>query len=211
MEDGVNPMEMLFELLRREGKAHYGDSAVTQFEHALQCAALAEQDRASPALITAALFHDIGHLINPGDRAAALRSRDGEHEITGAEHLAQWFGDDVILPVRLHVPAKRYLAAVDPAYAATLSPRSTFSLEWRGGPFSPEQVRRFAAAAGAGDAIRLRRWDEGAKRQGAPIRELEDFQPYVAASLIIEAMGDLSRALLRRDPQRSNGDKRPRN
>jgi phosphonate degradation associated HDIG domain protein len=211
MEEGMNPMEMLFELLRHEGEAHYGDSPVTQFEHAIQCATLAEQDRASPALITAALFHDIGHLVNPGDRAAALRSRDGEHEITGAEHLAQWLGDDVTLPVRLHVPAKRYLAAVDPAYTATLSPGSTLSLEWQGGPFSSEQVRRFAAAAGAADAIRLRRWDEGAKRQGVPIRELEDFQPYVAASLIIEAMADLTRALLLRDPQRGNGDKRPQN
>jgi gamma-butyrobetaine dioxygenase len=140
-----------------------------------------------------------------------LRSRDGEHEITGAEHLAQWFGEDVTLPVRLHVPAKRYLAAVDPAYAATLSPGSTLSLDWQGGPFSSEQVRRFAAAEGAGDAIRLRRWDEGAKRQGAPIPALEDFQPYVAVSLIMETMGDLPRALLLRDPQRGNGDKRPKN
>ncbi|MGC2412226.1 MAG: HD domain-containing protein [Stellaceae bacterium] len=179
----MSPIEMLFELLRREGKTHYGESAVTQFEHAIQCATLAEQDRASPALITAALFHDIGHLVNPGDRAATLRSRDGEHEITGAEHLGQWFGVDVTLPVRLHVPAKRYLSAVDPAYTANLSSRSALSLEWQGGPFSSEQVRRFAAAAGAADAIRLRRWDDGAKRQGAPIRELESFQPYVVASL----------------------------
>jgi hypothetical protein len=28
----MNPREMLFELLRREGKAHYGGSWVTQFE-----------------------------------------------------------------------------------------------------------------------------------------------------------------------------------
>jgi phosphonate degradation associated HDIG domain protein len=188
----MNPIEMLFELLRQEGKAHYGDSPVTQFEHAIQCATLAEQDRASPALITAALFHDIGHLVDPGDRAAALRSRDGEHEITGAQHLAMWFGEDVTLPVRLHVPAKRYLTAVDPAYAAALSPGSALSLELQGGPFSPEQVRRFAAAAGATDAIRLRRWDEGAKRQGAAIRELKDFQPYVAASLDIGSRSSCS-------------------
>src|ERR1700693_424132 len=65
VEDGMNPIEMLFELLRREGKAHY-EGTLTQFEHAIQCATLAEQDRASPALITASLFHDLGHLVNPG-------------------------------------------------------------------------------------------------------------------------------------------------
>jgi phosphonate degradation associated HDIG domain protein len=178
----MNPIEMLFELLRREGKAHY-EGALTQFEHAVQCATLAEQDRASPALITASLFHDLGHLVNPGYRTATLRGRDGEHEITGAEHLTQWFGEDVTLPVRLHVSAKRYLTAIDPGYAAILSPGSALSLELQCGPFSPEQARRFAAAAGAADAIRLRRWDEGAKRPGAAIPDLESFRPYVAASL----------------------------
>jgi len=178
----MNPIEMLFELLRREGRTHY-ESAVTQFEHAVQCATLAEQERASPALITASLFHDIGHLVNPGYRTATLRGRDGEHEITGAEHLATWFGDYVTLPVRLHVAARRYLTAIDPGCVATLSSGSAPSVELQCGPFSPEQARRFAGAAGAADAIRLCRWDESAKRPGAAVPGLEHFQPYVAVSL----------------------------
>jgi gamma-butyrobetaine dioxygenase len=130
------------------------------------------------------LLHDIGHLVNPGYRTATLRGRDGEHEITGAEHLAQWFGEDVTLPVRLHVSAKRYLTAIDPGYAATLSSGSALSLELQCGPFSPEQARRFAGAAGAAHAIRLRRWDERAKRPGTVIPDLEYFRPCIAASLI---------------------------
>ena len=177
----MNPIEALFELLWREGKTHY-DGVLTQFEHAMQCAVLAEQHRASPALITAALFHDLGHLVNPGYRTATLRGQDGEHEIAGAEHLAQWFGEDVTQPVRLHVSARRYLTAVDPGYA-TLSSGSALSLELQCGPFSADQATRFAAAAGAADAIRLRRWDEDARCPGAAIPEIEYFRPYVAASL----------------------------
>ena len=78
---------------------------------------------------------------------------------------------------------ERYLTAIDPGYVATLSPGSAQSLELQCGPFSPEQARRFAAAAGAADAIRLRRWDEGAKRPGAAIPGLGYFRPFVAASL----------------------------
>jgi gamma-butyrobetaine dioxygenase len=85
--------------------------------------------------------------------------------------------------VRLHVSAKRYLTAIDPNYYDGLSPASVLSLELQGGPFSSEEARRFAATAGATDAIRLRRWDESSKRQGMATRDLEHFRPYVAVSL----------------------------
>ena len=49
-------------MLERNGTDLYGGEAVTQTQHALQCAALAEKDGASAQLITASLLHDIGHL-----------------------------------------------------------------------------------------------------------------------------------------------------
>ncbi|MGC2411227.1 MAG: HD domain-containing protein [Stellaceae bacterium] len=81
----MSPIGAIFEILRNAGQGHYGDGAVTQFEHAVQCAILAEREGASPALIAAALLHDIGHLVTPDDRAAAQRREDGEHERIGAD------------------------------------------------------------------------------------------------------------------------------
>ncbi len=166
----MSPIDRIFEILRTAGHRHYGESAVSQFEHAVQCAMLAEGEGASPALVTAALLHDIGHLVNPDDRSATRRGKDCKHEEIGADTLGRWFGIAVTLPVRLHVPAKRYLTATDPAYAASLSPGSALSLELQGGPFWPGAARRFAAKPGAAEAIRLRRWGRGREsaRRGDP-------------------------------------------
>lgn len=56
----MEPIDRLFETLEVEGGARYGMEAINQLEHALQSALQAEQEDAGPALITAALLHDIG-------------------------------------------------------------------------------------------------------------------------------------------------------
>jgi len=178
----LKPIDTIFEYLRA-GQKHYGESAVTQFEHAVQCAMLAEREGASPALVAASLLHDLGHLVNPDDRAQIARREDCAHEAIAADYLETWFGEAVTLPVRLHVAAKRYLTAVDPGYFGTLSAGSVLSLELQGGPFAADAAARFAALPGAADAIRLRRWDERAKEAGAAIPDLEHFRPYLEASL----------------------------
>lgn len=76
------------------------------------------------------------------------------------------FGDDVTTPVRLHVAAKRYLGAIEPAYLNTLSPASVQSLELQGGVFTPVQAEAFATQPHALDAVRLRRYDDQAKVVG---------------------------------------------
>jgi gamma-butyrobetaine dioxygenase len=178
----MTPIDSILDYLRA-GQKHYGESAVTQLEHAIQCAALAEREGAGPALVAASLLHDLGHLVNPDDRAAAARGQDGEHEVIAADYLARWFGDDVILPIRLHVAAKRYLTAIEPAYAASLSRASVLSLAAQGGPFPAGAAKDFAARPGAAEAIRLRRWDERAKEAGASIPPLDHFRPCLEASL----------------------------
>jgi phosphonate degradation associated HDIG domain protein len=178
----LTPIDMILDCLRA-GQKHYGESDVTQLEHAIQCATLAEREGAGSALVAASLLHDFGHLVNPDDRAAAARGEDGEHEIVAADYLSRWFGDGVTLPIRLHVAAKRYLTAVEPDYAATLSRASVLSLAAQGGPFSASEARRFAAMTGAADAIRLRRWDERAKEKDAAIPDLDHFRSCLEANL----------------------------
>ena len=60
----MGPIERIFERFDRHGGNDYGGEQVRQLEHALQSAAQAEAESASPALVTAALLHDIGHLIH---------------------------------------------------------------------------------------------------------------------------------------------------
>ena len=162
-------------LFDRRGADAYSGEAVTQEAHALQSAALAEAAGAAEPLIVAALLHDVGHLIH-GAKDAAARGIDARHEAIGAVRLAQHFGPEVVEPVRLHVPAKRYLCATDAAYWDGLSPASKRSLELQGGPFSAEEAEAFAAQPHAAAAVSLRRWDDRAKILRAPTRALAEYR-----------------------------------
>lgn len=139
--------------------------SVSALAHALQCAQLAEDARAEPALVAAALLHDVGHFVaidDVGDREHV----DDVHERRGVAALVRDFPPAVIEPIRLHVAAKRYFTAVEPVYFRGLSPASVHSLAQQGGPMSDLEVARFEALPFAGDAVRLRRWDDLAKRPG---------------------------------------------
>jgi|HubBroStandDraft_6_1064221.scaffolds.fasta_scaffold1065596_1 phosphonate degradation associated HDIG domain protein len=178
----MTPIDTILDALRA-GQKHYGESGVTQLEHAIQCAMQAEREGASSALVAASLLHDLGHLVNPEDRAQTARGEDCAHELIAADYLQRWFGDAVTLPIRLHVAAKRYLTATEPDYAATLSAGSALSLELQGGPFSTDEARRFAALPGAPEAIRLRRWDERAKEHDLAIPPVDHFRACLEENL----------------------------
>jgi [1-hydroxy-2-(trimethylamino)ethyl]phosphonate dioxygenase len=185
----MNPVDEILDHFAMHGTSHFDEKDVTQLGHALQCAHQAEQAGASPAMITACLLHDVGHLINADARAAIDRGEDAEHEVRAITYLGQWFGDDVLQPIRWHVDAKRYLTATDPAYFSTLSQGSVRSLEVQGGPFSETEVADFEALPHHADAVRLRRWDEGAKSPSARTPPLEHFRHYVEAALKSGAAG----------------------
>ncbi len=140
------------------------DEAITELEHALQCAALARRDGADDATVAAALLHDVGHLLI-GDLFPidAPLPRDFRHEEVGARYLSRWFGPQVTEPVALHVAAKRWLVAAEPAYAAGLSPSSVRSLAVQGGPMSDEERAAFEALPGFAAAVAIRRYDDTGK------------------------------------------------
>ncbi|QQP89242.1 HD domain-containing protein [Skermanella sp. TT6] len=170
----------IFELFRASGDQAYFGEAVSQTEHALQTAALAEQFGAPPHLVVASLLHDIGHLLHGLGEGVADEELDARHEAIGARWLADRFPEDVCAPVRLHVAAKRYLCAVEPAYAAALSPASKQSLRLQGGPLSEDQAARFILGRFGPDAVLVRRWDDKAKVPGLPTPGLDHFKPYLA-------------------------------
>lgn len=159
------------QLLATRGFGQYGGEAVSQLEHALQCAQLAEQANEAPATVLAALLHDLGHLLAPGggagDRDAEQRAgQDDLHQYLVIPFLRGLLPDAVLEPIRLHVDAKRYLCAVEPGYWQALSPASQRSLVLQGGAFAQQDAARFAAQPFAQEAIRLRRYDDQAKQPG---------------------------------------------
>ena len=179
----TNPVDEILSHFARYGTSLFDEKDVTQLGHALQCAHNAEQAGESPAMITACLLHDIGHLINPDAREAIDRGDDAEHEVRALNYLSPWFDDDVLQPVRLHVDAKRYLTATDADYFSRLSAGSVRSLAVQGGPYAPEEVAAFERLPFHQDAVKLRRWDEAAKSRHAVTPPLEHFRQYVEASL----------------------------
>jgi len=167
---------------QRRGRDHYGEG-VSQQEHALQAAWLAEREGASPALIVAALLHDIGHLLHDLPEDIADQEVDTEHESLGSAWLSQYFGPAVSEPVRLHVAAKRYLCAAEPGYLGELSAASQQSLALQGGPLDAAAAASFRAEPAAHAAVALRRWDDEAKIVGLATPGLAHFCGYVAAAI----------------------------
>jgi phosphonate degradation associated HDIG domain protein len=146
----------------RRGHENYGEG-VSQLEHAIQCAAFAQRDGALPSMVAAAYLHDIGHLLHDLPQDIADNDVDTQHESTGSAWLSQFFGPELTEPVRMHVAAKRYLAATEEGYFNLLSEASKQSLKLQGGPMTPAQAQAFEAEPFFTDALRLRRWDEEGK------------------------------------------------
>ncbi len=180
----MNIIDQVFNSFRRNGDALYdGGEAVTQSQHALQAAALAEQEGKPPTLVAAALLHDYGHVADESEDTPE-QSSDGKHEIVGYRLLREHFVDAVTEPGRLHVAAKRYLCAVEPDYFGTLSPVSVRSLELQGGPLTEEQARAFESSnAYYEEAVQVRRYDERAKAPSMETPDFEHFRPCLEAGL----------------------------
>ncbi|MBI1310896.1 HD domain-containing protein [bacterium] len=186
----MSTIDEIQKLFDERGDSQYGFEAVSQREHALQAAALAEHDGASPALITAALLHDVGHLLHNLPDDATEKGIDDQHEELGQRWLERYFGRDVWEPVLLHVAAKRYLCQIEPDYEATLSRPSRQSLALQGGVMSVEDASEFVAHKFADDAVRLRRWDDAAKAAGLETPSIEHFLQFVAACCLDRTEAD---------------------
>ena len=170
-------------LFKTNGGSMYGGEAVTQLEHALQAATFAQENNASDALITAALLHDIGHLLHDLPDDASDNGIDDVHEALAANYLAEHFVPAVVEPVNLHVAAKRYLCAVDATYYDTLSAPSKTSLTFQGGVMNETEVANFEQNPFYQDAITLRKWDDIAKDPTMKTEAIDFFAPMIQNSL----------------------------
>jgi phosphonate degradation associated HDIG domain protein len=180
----ADAVDVVLRLFRERGDTAYLGEPVSQTEHALQAAWAAEQAGAAPALIVAALLHDIGHLLHDLPEDCAEAGVDDTHEDRGAQFLAPCVGPEVVEPIRLHVPAKRYLCTAEPAYLSRLSKASQRSLGLQGGRFTHPEAEAFLRHPHAQSAVALRRWDDEAKIEGLPTPPLDHFRRYLEAVLV---------------------------
>ena len=176
-----DPVDFVIKLFKAKGDAAYIGEPVSQTEHALQAAWSAEQAGANSALIAAAFLHDVGHLLHDLPEDCAHHGIDDAHEVRGARWLERHFRPEVTEPVRLHVPAKRFLCSTDPEYMKQLSEASVLSLKLQGGPYTQEEVAKFRQNPFAEAAVTLRRYDEEAKIKDLVTPDLEHFRPYLEA------------------------------
>lgn len=171
---------MIAQLFTHSGNDAYFGEPVTQLEHALQTAQLAEKAGADRDTVLAAFLHDIGHLLPPelaGAESTGPTFRAGymdgygtvDHERLGADFLRErGFSEKVAQLIEHHVNAKRYLVFKNPDYLARLSEASLRTLEFQGGPMTPDEAAAFEAHPYFRDILRVRGWDEQAKIPGLP-------------------------------------------
>ncbi len=171
-------------LFAERGDVEYHGEAVTQLEHALQAAHFAEQDGQPAEWIAAALLHDIGHFLHGHGEDYLDQGINDRHEDLGARFLAHAFGPAVTEPIRLHVPAKRYLASgKHPGYPELLSPASVRSLELQGGPMTAAEIGAFEAHPYFAAAAKVREYDDRAKIVGLATPPYSHFRTYLEATL----------------------------
>ena len=167
----------ILEIYARRGILAYFGESVSMTQHALQAAYFAQRAAAPPPLVVAALLHDVGHLVMdvPDDLADWIE--DARHEDIGCGWLAERFPVEVYEPVRLHVPAKRYLCATSPRYFSRLSAASVATLKLQGGPMSAAEIARFERERYYKEAVRIRHWDDQGKVAGLVTPPLETYRP----------------------------------
>jgi predicted HD phosphohydrolase len=178
--DRLPDLDALERLYAERAGRHYGEG-ISQMEHALQCAALAEAEGAPPSQIAAALLHDVGHLF---EDESTIEDVDGRHEATGALALKDLFGEAVRQPIALHVMAKRYLCQREADYYGALSAASKASLALQCGPFDAEQADAFERRPYWREAVAVRRYDDLGKSQQPSGLTFAHFLPALRAAAL---------------------------
>lgn len=158
----ANEVILLYE---QYGGSEYAGEKVTQLEHMVQAAQLADQEGYDEEVILAAFLHDVGHICVSAQKENAM---DGwgikDHEEVGADFLRdKGFSKRLARLVASHVEAKRYLTWKDPLYYEQLSEASKKTLEYQGGPMLTDEALAFEEDPLFPLIIKMRYWDDEAK------------------------------------------------
>jgi phosphonate degradation associated HDIG domain protein len=169
----------------RFGGQNYAGEKITQLEHMVQAAQLAEKQRYDEEVVLAAFLHDIGHICEEGrgeNEMGEFGIRD--HEEIGAEFLEKnGFSRKITRLVGSHVEAKRYLTFKNPEYYERLSEASKRTLEYQGGRMEQAEADAFEHYPLFKLIIQMRKWDEEAKLEHQPLPNLEYYREMIQRHL----------------------------
>ncbi|KAK3672051.1 hypothetical protein LTR78_008021 [Recurvomyces mirabilis] len=190
-EEARRTVQRLFSYIESQGQGDYLGERVSQLQHSLQAATLAQKANADEDTILGALLHDFGRFIPAAERKACMLNSDGSsagkasHEVLGERYLRQHgFSEKICQLVGAHVMAKRYLTAVDKDYYASLSQASKISFKTQGGPFDDAEILTAQQDPLLSEKIAVRRWDDLAKDPAMQTPPLADFEDMTVRSLI---------------------------
>ena len=164
-------------------KSLYIGEKVTMTEHMIQSAMLAEKNKSSSSLICASLLHDYGHFILDNPDKLVNQKEDGKHEDVAYRYLKKYFKKNVVEPIKIHVKAKRYLAR-NQKYYRILSQASKVSLHLQGGVMNEEESKKFEKEKFFDDAIKLRKFDEAAKKIGIKMKNINNYKSLLNSNLL---------------------------
>jgi predicted HD phosphohydrolase len=164
-------------------KSLYLGEKVTITEHMIQSAMLAEINNCSSDLVCSSLLHDYGHFILDKPDNLVVNKKDGRHEDIGYNFLKKHFIKNVVEPIKYHVKAKKYLAR-DKKYYQGLSDASKVSLKLQGGIFNDKDAKEFEKNEFFKNSIKLRKFDDNAKKVGLKIKSINEYKSLLISKLI---------------------------
>ena len=127
-------------------------------------------------------FIEIGYKKRIND-SLVNNSKDGKHEEVGYKFLKRYFIKDVLGPIKNHVQAKRYLAR-EKKYYNVLSEASKISLKLQGGVLNEKEAKEFEKDEFFENSIKLRKFDEVAKKFGLKIKSINEYKSLLISKLI---------------------------
>ncbi len=178
-------MNIIYKIISNfiNNKSLYIGEKITMSEHMIQSAMVAEKAKSSSSLVCACLLHDYGHFILENPDELVKKELDGKHEDIGYECLKKFFRKDVVEPIKYHVLAKRYLAR-NKKYYNLLSDASKTSLKLQGDILNKKESNAFEKMPYFKNAIKLRKFDELAKKTNVKIKSINEYIDLLNSQLL---------------------------
>ena len=164
-------------------KSLYIGEKISISEHMIQSAMLAEQAKSKDELVCSCLLHDYGHFIIEDPAELVKNDKDGNHESIGYEYLKKFFKKEIVEPIKYHVLAKRYLSR-NKKYYNHLSDASRISLKLQGGILNKKESDEFEKVPYFKNSIKLRKFDELAKKTNVKIKSINDYKDLLKSQLL---------------------------
>lgn len=169
-------IDNIFEYYEKYGNCDYIGEKVSQNEHMIQAAMLAEQDQQDIEVILACFFHDIGHLLQfDVEQMGSLGVK--HHEKYGADFLRQnGVPEPIPTLVENHVSVKRFKVSRNKDYFNELSDASKQTLVYQGGIMSEEEANKFENHELFDLSCKVRYYDDKAKIKGIKCKPLSYYK-----------------------------------